>query len=260
MVSSWVVEILRCPETMQKLTQGTDGLHRIGDNKFFPDKDGITSLVYPEQIDGMDELMNRRYEWLAPYYDFSERILGRLLTGVDMEKGREDIVKLLELQKVARLLEVSPGPGVFQPLLRSALGADAKIVSLDLSLGMLKQCKKQQALLNIELVQANAQRLPFEDDSFDALFHFGGINLFNEPQKALSEFMRVVRKGGLIAWGDEQMSEEFRHPVGRWLLPIVNPGFHAALPQIPSSLIDVRSYTVYNGLGYLITAKNGDKN
>jgi ubiquinone/menaquinone biosynthesis C-methylase UbiE len=38
--------------------------------------------------------------------------------------------------------------------------------------------------------------LPFADNSFDILFHFGGVNLFNNPDLALREFVRVVRRGG----------------------------------------------------------------
>ena len=67
------------------------------------------------------------------------------------------------------------GPGVFHPMLRKQLGEDAEIVSIDLSLNMLQQCRKQHASDRIELIQANAQNLPFADESFDALFHFGGV-------------------------------------------------------------------------------------
>jgi hypothetical protein len=54
------------------------------DGKVFPVHDGILSIVYPETLVGSDSEWNHRYNWLAPYYDFSERFLGRLITGVDM--------------------------------------------------------------------------------------------------------------------------------------------------------------------------------
>lgn len=250
-VSSWVLDVLRCPETNQKLSASDHGVIRSSDGKFFPDRDGITSLVYPQELVGNDEKMNRLYEWLAPYYDVSERILGRLLTGVDMQRGRQKIVDLLSLKRGMRLLEVSPGPGVFQPMLRKQLGEDAEIVSVDLSLNMLRQCQKQHASERIELVHANAQNLPFADESFDALFHFGGVNLFNDPTRALGEFVRVVRKGGLVSWGDEQMSEEFTHPIGRRMLPRVNPGFNKTPPAVPVGVMNATKHVVYEGLGYL---------
>lgn len=252
MLSDWVLDILRCPETMARFESHPDGLRRASDGKLYPDRDGIASLVYPAMLDGDDAHMNRRYEWLAPFYDVSERVLGRLLTGVDMEAGREKIVSLLGLEPGMRLLEVSPGPGVFQPMLRARLGEAAEIASVDLSLNMLRQCRKHHAAQHIELIQANAQHLPFADATFDALFHFGGVNLFNDPGQAVDEFLRVVRKGGLVTWGDEMMSENFRHPVGRWLLPRINPGFKKTPPSVPDSVMAVRRYEVYDGLGYLI--------
>ena len=252
MLSSWVLEVLRCPETRQRLVPGDQGLKRSDDGKLFADQAGIASLVHPQELAGDDGKMNRRYEWLAPYYDASERILGRLLTGADMQEGRRNIIDRLALTRGMRLLEVSPGPGVFQPMLRKALGAEAQIAAVDLSLNMLRQCRKQHASERVELIRANAQHLPFADESFDALFHFGGVNLFNAPQQALTEFVRVVRKGGLVAWGDEQMDESFVHPIGRRVLPRMNPGFKKIPPQLPAGLTQTTKHVVYNGLGYLV--------
>ena len=42
--------------------------------------------------------------------------------------------------------------------------------------------------------------LPFKDESFDGLFHFGGLNLFNNPEMALDEFVCVVKKEVLFHW------------------------------------------------------------
>ena len=51
--------------------------------------------------------------------------------------------------------------------------------------------------------------MAFADESIDALFHFGGINLFNDRERALREFVRVVRKDGVVCWGDEGFSEDY---------------------------------------------------
>lgn len=254
MLSPWIVDVLRCPETGQKLVLSDNGLKRIDDGALFAAQDGIASLVHPRVLAGDDEKMNQRYEWLAPYYDASERILGRLLTGIDMQAGRREIVGLLGLQPGMRLLEVSPGPGIFQPLLRKALGPGAQMAAVDLSLNMLRQCRSQHAAERVELIRANAQHLPFADGSFDALFHFGGVNLFNAPAQALGEFVRVVRKGGLVAWGDEQMHDSFTHPIGRRLLPLMNPGFKKTPPPLPAGVTLNARHVVYEGLGYLVVA------
>ncbi len=254
MLPDWAISLLRCPETGQKLELRGGALVRE-DGKVFPCPGGIASLVYPETLQDTDASWNRFYDALAPFYDFSERILGRLLTGVDMVKGRAEIAALAGLEPGSQVLEVSPGPGVFHPLLRKALGHSSRIASADLSLNMLRECRRRHGDLDIALIQANALHLPFADESFDALFHFGGVNLFSDPDQALSEFVRVVRKGGRIVWGDEHMSERFSHPIGRRVLPRLNPGFRKTPPAPPSSTNVLARHEVYGGLGYLIVAQ-----
>jgi ubiquinone/menaquinone biosynthesis C-methylase UbiE len=254
MLPDWAISLLRCPETGQRL-ELKGGVPVREDGKVFPCLDGIASLVYPQTLQEADASWNRFYDALAPFYDFSERVLGRLLTGIDMVKGRAEIAALAGLEPGSQVLEVSPGPGVFHPLLRKALGPSSHIVAADLSLNMLRECRRQHGALEIALIQANALHLPFADEAFDALFHFGGVNLFSDPNRALSEFVRVVRKGGRIVWGDECMSERFSHPIGRRVLPRMNPGFRKTPPAPPCEADVLDRYEVYGGLGYLFVAK-----
>jgi ubiquinone/menaquinone biosynthesis C-methylase UbiE len=154
-----------------------------------------------------------------------------------------------------RILEVSPGPGVFQRFLRHYIGEKGDFVALDLSLGMLRQCQKRNKDLNVHLIHGNAQYLPFFDDSFDALFHFGGINLFNDPQKAINEFIRVVKKDGIISWGDEGISKNYKNKIRRRIAIRINPGFLKPRPSIPDSVCDTKEFEVYNGLAYMVVTR-----
>ena len=228
----WFNEILRCPESGGKLKlennvyYGSEGAAYKIDNE-------ILSIVFPKETSGEDARMNKFYNLLAPFYDFNERFWGKLIAGVDMVKGRENIVSLLGLRPGMRVLEVSPGPGVFHKLLHQSVGENGEIVSLDLSMSMLRQCQIRDKGLNIYLVQGNAQYLPFADDSFDALFHFGGLNLFNDPQKAIDEFIRVVKGNGIVSWGDEGFSKDYPHNFRRKLLTRINPGYLKERPIVP---------------------------
>jgi ubiquinone/menaquinone biosynthesis C-methylase UbiE len=154
-----------------------------------------------------------------------------------------------------KVLEVSPGPGVFQEYLRNDIGETGELVALDLSMGMLLECQKKYKNLKVQLIHGNAQFLPFADNSFDALFHFGGVNLFNDPQKAISEFIRVVRKDGIVSWGDEGFSPDYKNERRRKFLSRLNPGFAKPRPVIPHSVYDVKEHIVYGGLAYLVVAK-----
>ena len=251
---AWFNEILRCPEMGTALSPVQDGYVREGGLKY-PITDGIVSIVYPRSLKGQDAHFNRFYNVFAPFYDRSERFFGKLITGMDVIEGREDIVSRLNLSPGLRLLEVSPGPGVFQEMLRAHLTDPGEFVSLDLSLSMLRQCQLRNAGLNIQLVHGNGQYLPFADESFDAVFHFGGVNLFNDPNKAIQEFIRVVKRNGIVSWGDEGFSKSYKSEIRKKILATLNPGFLKPIPGIPATLHEVKVHEVYGGLGYLVVAK-----
>jgi ubiquinone/menaquinone biosynthesis C-methylase UbiE len=253
MYTDWLIDRLRCPETLNMLEY--NGSNYESGAKVFKVKNDILSIVYPDDLGGDDAKYNKFYNLLAPLYDLNERVMGKLLAGVDMIKGRQQIISFLGLKPGMKVLEVSPGPGVFQKFLRNDIGEEGELVALDLSMGMLRQCQKRNESLNVELIHGNAQFLPFADNSFDALYHFGGVNLFNDPQKAISEFIRVVRKDGIVSWGDEGFSENYRNERRKKLMVKINPGFAKPHPMIPDSVYDVKENEVYDGLGYLVVAK-----
>ena len=253
MYTDWLIDRLRCPETLNKLKY--NGSNYESGAKVFKVKNDILSIVYPDDLGGDDAKYNKFYNLLAPLYDLNERVMGKLLVGVDMIKGRKQIISFLGLKPGMKVLEVSPGPGVFQKFLRNDIGEEGELVALDLSMGMLRQCQKRNESLNVELIHGNAQFLPFADNSFDALYHFGGVNLFNDPQKAISEFIRVVRKDGIVSWGDEGFSENYRNERRKKLMVKINPGFAKPHPIIPDSVYNVKENEVYDGMAYLVVAK-----
>ncbi len=247
----WLLEIIRCPETKEALRIENKYLVR-NDGFKYPIIDGILSLAYPHNLTGEDKKWNKFYDLFAPLYNINERFFGKLLVGLDMRKTWKETVSYLGLKPGMRILEVSPGPGVFQPYLRELITDKGDFVALDLSLGMLRQCRKKQKQLNTFLIQGNGSYLPFDDNSFDAIFHFGSVNLYNEPEKAIHEFIRVVRKKGIVSWGDEAPSDKIPDGWKKKFLIKMNPGYLKPRPPIPDSLDDVKDYKVYNSYGYLI--------
>jgi len=87
------------------------------------------------------------------------------------------------------------------------MSIDAKslnIVGLDISFGMLKQCRKHfGAKLNLSLFNCAAEELPFIDNAFDIVFHVGGINFFSDKRAAMKEMVRVAKPGTKILISDE---------------------------------------------------------
>jgi ubiquinone/menaquinone biosynthesis C-methylase UbiE len=251
--TTWFEAILRDPETGQPLER-RDNAYVRRDGKRYPLSDGIVSAVFPESLTGDDARWNGFYEKFAPFYEFTQRALGRLLAGIDAKEAWKDVVARLKLQPSSRVLEVSPGPGIVQKLLREQIGERGELVALDLSRNMLRQCQKRGDRKAC-LVHGNGQHLPFADHSFDALFHFGGVNLFNDPAKAIGEFIRVVRKDGIVSWGDEGFSPSCKNGIRKKILTRLNPGYLRARPAVPETLVDVKTHEVFGGLGYLVVGR-----
>ena len=68
----------------------------------------------------------------------------------------------------------------------------------------------REASARAEFFVGNATRLPFEDNYFDAAFHFGGLNLFADKAAAIKEMARVVKVGGRVVFGDESLAPWLR--------------------------------------------------
>ena len=57
---------------------------------------------------------------------------------------------------------------------------------------------------------SDALSLPYCDNYFDAVYHFGGINLFGNIRLAISEMERVCKLGGQVMFGDESVAMHLR--------------------------------------------------
>jgi SAM-dependent methyltransferase len=103
-------------------------------------------------------------------------------------------------------------------------------------------------------VLSNASYLPFADDSFDAAFHFGGINTFGELRRALSEMTRVVRVGGKVVVGDEGVAPWLRRRLFGRILVKANPLYahRPPLDAIPDNAADVRLQWILGNAFYVI--------
>jgi demethylmenaquinone methyltransferase/2-methoxy-6-polyprenyl-1,4-benzoquinol methylase len=80
-------------------------------------------------------------------------------------------------------------------------------VAADFSPGMIEVGRRRQAgMPNIVFVEADATKLPFGDEEFDAVTISFGLRNVNEPKLALAEFFRVAKPGGRL------VICEFSHP------------------------------------------------
>ena len=105
------------------------------------------------------------------------------------------------LPEARRVLEIACGTGISTQHLSDSLDSDTKIVATDLNDAMLAYaCEKRGTLSNVTFQQADAQQLPFEDESFDAAVNQFGIMFVPDKALAIAEMGRVVRARGLVAF------------------------------------------------------------
>jgi ubiquinone/menaquinone biosynthesis C-methylase UbiE len=115
-------------------------------------------------------------------------------------KAVEHLLERVELD--ARILDCPCGTGRWWPILKQR---NATIVAGDVSPGMRDHARQRAAAdgYDIEIVEADAESLPFEDDSFDWVFSFALTKHLSRPMQyaILTEYARVARRGVLCSFG-----------------------------------------------------------
>jgi len=92
------------------------------------------------------------------------------------------------------------------------VGENGLVVGVDISISMLRYARKiAKRYQNVVLIRANASHLPLKDSYFDAVFHVGGINTFEEKELAIREMFRVARMGAKIVIVDEGLDPKLRN-------------------------------------------------
>jgi len=132
------------------------------------------------------------FEPLGPTYDRYARLLS---FGQD-PRWRRLLVSKVEAGPGDRVLDVATGTGAVALELIAQKGCT--VVGLDQSPGMLAEARRRAGSA-VELLEGNADHLPFADESFDALTFTYLLRYVDDPGVTLAELARVVRPGGTVA-------------------------------------------------------------
>jgi demethylmenaquinone methyltransferase / 2-methoxy-6-polyprenyl-1,4-benzoquinol methylase len=134
------------------------------------------------------------FEGLPDRYD---RLSAALSFGQD-PRWRRALVDAVGVKAGERVLDVATGTGMVAKELRGR--ADCAVVGIDQSPEMLAAARARfDDDARVELIEGQAEELPFADESFDAVTFTYLLRYVDDPQATVSELARVVRPGGRVA-------------------------------------------------------------
>ncbi|HEY7732101.1 MAG TPA: methyltransferase domain-containing protein, partial [Gaiellaceae bacterium] len=138
-------------------------------------------LGYPEELAAVPEAAVESFAGVANPWE-----LGRLAPG-------------------DRVLDLGCGAGTDTLVAAQMVGPEGWVIGIDMTLEMLAKARRAADELgaeNVELVEADAEHLPFPDASFDVVISNGVIDLVPDKEAVFAEIFRVLRPGGRIQIAD----------------------------------------------------------
>lgn len=154
------------------------------------------------------------YDRWAPVYD--------LVFGSVFRRGRREAIAAAETIG-GRILEVGVGTGISLP----HYSAKNRITGVDIADHMLDKARARVRRLGLSQVDdihvGNAEALEFPDASFDVVVAQYVVSAVPNPERALDEFLRVVRPGGLIVITTRLGAEKgLRAVIEKALMPVTS--------------------------------------
>jgi ubiquinone/menaquinone biosynthesis C-methylase UbiE len=219
----------------------------------FSIRDGIPSFLAPQDLTGDNGKYNHLYEVIGGFYDDIQRVFCAL-KGFSRDVHFQSYMSLLEVKPGDSVLETSVGTG----LNFKYLPAGVQLSGLDLSPEMLANCQTnlRRWELDADLYLGNAESLPFADESFDVVFHVGGINFFNDRAKAIREMIRVAKPGSLLLISDEtekHVKEIYENGPGGYLYKNRKAPVSAPIELVPPEMEEIHLEQLRFGDTYALT-------
>lgn len=169
----------------------------------------------PDEVSGM-------FDGVARHYDRTNNILS---VG-NAPLWRFATVKAVDPQPGERILDIAAGTGTSSVALARS---GASVVAVDFSKGMVEEGRRRHPTL--DFIEANAEKLPFVANEFDAVTISFGLRNINDPRAALSEMYRVLKPGGRLV-----ICEFSKPPQG-----VVRAGYNAWLKYVMPAVVQVAS-------------------
>lgn len=183
---------------------------------------------YKNSTLGKKEQVAQMFDTISGNYDSLNRVIS---FGIDV-KWRKKVLKIVSDSKPKVVLDIATGTGDLAILM--AQSNAEKIIGLDISAGMLEVGRKkieEKKLSNvIELVLADSENMPFEDNYFDAITVGFGVRNFENLEKGFAEILRVLKPNGVFVILETSVPVKTPYKQGyrfysKYILPIIGKLF-----------------------------------
>ncbi len=183
------------------------------------------------QLDKRPAEVAAMFDAVARRYDLTNDVL---VPRAQDRHWRNAVVAAVDPRPGERVLDLAAGTGTSsEPFADRA----AHVVPCDFSLGMLRVGKQARPLLGF--TAGDATRLPFADDTFDAVTISFGLRNIVDPDAGLREMLRVTKPGGRL------VVCEFSHPTWAPFRTVYVEYLMRALPSIARAVSSSPDAYVY---------------
>ncbi|CAM3540272.1 bifunctional demethylmenaquinone methyltransferase/2-methoxy-6-polyprenyl-1,4-benzoquinol methylase UbiE [Parendozoicomonas haliclonae] len=145
-------------------------------------------------------------------------------------------LELSAIRKGQKVLDIAGGTGDLAMKFAEIVGPEGKVVLADINDSMLKvgrdKLTDQGIIGNIDYVQANAECLPFADNTFDLVTISFGLRNVTDKDAAIRSMLRVLRPGGRL------LILEFSKPRHDVISKVYDAYSFSALPMMGKLVTD----------------------
>ena len=138
-------------------------------------------------------------------------IMNDLMSGGVHRLWKRYTINAAGVKKGDKVLDLAGGTGDLAAKFTRIVGPEGKVILSDINASMLEQGRERLTNMgiagNIKYVEANAEELPFEDNTFDLVTMAFGLRNVTDKDKALRSIFRTIKPGGKL------MVLEFSKPV-----------------------------------------------
>ncbi len=145
-----------------------------------------------------EKTVQKMFSSIAHYYDLNNSLLSLGLH----HSWKKKTLDLLDIAPNHKVLDIGSGTADLSILAAERLGKGGFVIASDLNEPMLSIGKKKietRGLKEVSVALANAERLPFRDQSFDAILTGFCMRNVSDLKQALSEIYRLLKPGGRMA-------------------------------------------------------------